>query len=522
MLVRVAPGVVDVQRRAVVDQPWPAVPHEQVRVLRRSVRVGHEGIEPDDVGGEVRVDPSGPWPRRVERQRARQEVHPEVQAAARVDQVVDLLVGLGVAQGRVDLDADELGHGQPDGPRDLAGQPLGHERPRTLAGAAELHDVQPVVVRLDQTGQRAALAQGRDVAGGDHGSHQAAARSGLYSARRARRPYGLVVAARAGSHTSHGAQRDPDYASPMTDYDQRSLLIELEPEAGRLYDRHASVAQEWFPHDYIPYRLGRDFDKEPWTPDQPRLTGVAQTAFEIGLLTEDNLPSYHRLIHGMFGKGDGAWINWVGRWTAEEGRHAIVLRDYLTVTRNIDPIMLERGRMTQLQQGYDHDAPDTLRGLAYVAFQELATRIAHRNTGRYSDDPVADKIMVRIAADENLHMVFYRDILAAAIVLQPSAAVCAIVDEVLAFQMPGAGIPGFIRKAAQIAKAGIYDLRVHRDEVLMPIIRHWRIFELSNLDEEAEAARTRLAEHLEALEVAARKFEEKMSTSTFPRISVGG
>ena len=202
------------------------------------------------------------------------------------------------------------------------------------------------------------------------------------------------------------------------------------------------VAQEWFPHDYIPYRLGRDFDKEPWTPDQPRLTGVAQTAFEIGLLTEDNLPSYHRLIHGMFGRGDGAWINWVGRWTAEEGRHAIVLRDYLTVTRNIDPIMLERGRMTQLQQGYDHASPTTLRGLAYVAFQELATRIAHRNTGRYSDDPVADKIMVRIAADENLHMVFYRDILGAALKVQPSAAVRAIVDEVLAFEMPGAGIPG--------------------------------------------------------------------------------
>ena len=76
----------------------------------------------------------------------------------------------------------------------------------------------------------------------------------------------------------------------MSDYDERALLIELEPEAGRLYDRHAKVAQEWFPHDYIPYRLGRDFDKEPWTPDQPRLTGVAQTAFEIGLLTEDNLP----------------------------------------------------------------------------------------------------------------------------------------------------------------------------------------------------------------------------------------
>jgi acyl-[acyl-carrier-protein] desaturase len=305
----------------------------------------------------------------------------------------------------------------------------------------------------------------------------------------------------------------------MTSYDERALLLELEPEAGRLYDRHVGVAQEWFPHDFIPYRLGRDFDREPWTPDQPRLTGVAQTAFEVGLLTEDNLPSYHRLIHGMFGKGDGAWINWVGRWTAEEGRHAIVLRDYLTVTRNIDPVALERGRMTQLQQGYDHDAPDTLHGLAYVAFQELATRISHRNTGRYSSDPVADRIMVRIAADENLHMVFYRDILSAALAIEPSAAVRAIVDEVLAFKMPGAGIPGFVRKAAQIAKAGIYDLRVHRDEVLLPILRHWRIFELGDLDASAEAARTRLAEHLVALDSAARRFEERLATSAVPRIA---
>jgi acyl-[acyl-carrier-protein] desaturase len=311
-----------------------------------------------------------------------------------------------------------------------------------------------------------------------------------------------------------GQELDPNEAMAM----DQALLVDLEPEAGRLYDRHAKVAQEWFPHDYIPYRLGRDFDKEPWTPDQPRLTGVAQTAFEIGLLTEDNLPSYHRLIHGMFGKGDGAWINWVGRWTAEEGRHAIVLRDYLTVTRNIDPVLLERGRMTQLQQGYDHPSPGVLRGLAYVAFQELATRISHRNTGRYSDDPVADRIMVRIATDENLHMVFYRDLLAAALKIDPSAAVRAIVDEVLAFQMPGAGIPGFVRKAAQIAKAGIYDLRVHRDEVLAPILRHWQIFELGGLDAAAEEARRRLSEHLARLDESIRRFEERLALSNERRL----
>ena len=41
------------------------------------------------------------------------------------------------------------------------------------------------------------------------------------------------------------------------------------------------------------------------------------------LLTEDNLPSYHREIAENFSQ-DGAWGTWVGRWTAEENRHGIV------------------------------------------------------------------------------------------------------------------------------------------------------------------------------------------------------
>ena len=126
--------------------------------------------------------------------------------------------------------------------------------------------------------------------------------------------------------------------------------------------------------------------------------------------------------------------------------------------------------------------------------------------------------MVRIAADENLHMVFYRDILKAALAIEPSAAVRAIVDEVLAFQMPGAGIPGFLRKAADIAKAGIYDIRCHRDEVLMPIIKYWGIFELQGLDAAAEEARRKLAEHLDKLEDAAKRFEDRLATSKVPRI----
>ena len=65
---------------------------------------------------------------------------------------------------------DELGHGQPERAAELARDDFGDERPRALPGAAELHHVQPVVVGLDEPGQRPALAQGRDVAGGGDGS----------------------------------------------------------------------------------------------------------------------------------------------------------------------------------------------------------------------------------------------------------------------------------------------------------------------------------------------------------------
>jgi acyl-[acyl-carrier-protein] desaturase len=291
------------------------------------------------------------------------------------------------------------------------------------------------------------------------------------------------------------------------------LLIELEPKAEELLNRHLRMAKEWFPHEYVPYSLGRDYDKEPWTPDQPRLTGVAQVAFEVNLLTEDNLPSYHREIYDMFGSGDGAWLNWTHRWTAEEGRHSIVLRDYLVVTRNIDPVALERGRMAVMETGYDRAGRDAVHGMAYVSFQELATRVSHRNTGRFSQDPVADRIMNRISTDENLHMVFYRDMLSAALERDPSRAVEAIADEVMSFEMPGAVMPEFSRKSVLIAKAGIYDLRVHHDDVVWPLLRHWDLFAVEGLDDRAEQKRRDLAGFLDQLDQLASRFEDKRAKS---------
>jgi len=294
------------------------------------------------------------------------------------------------------------------------------------------------------------------------------------------------------------------------------LLRELEPAAAANLDRHLRVAKEWMPHEYVPWSQGRDFDPatggEPWEAGHSTLSSIAQVAFEVNLLTEDNLPSYHREIAEQFGR-DGAWGTWVHRWTAEEGRHALVMRDYLLVTRGVDPVALERGRMQQMETGYAADEKDSLRVLAYVSFQELATRISHRNTGRYTEDPVAERLLARVAADENLHMVFYRDLCTAALALAPSQTVIAIATEVMGFQMPGTGISDFNRKAKQIAKAGIYDLRIHHDEVVSPLLRHWGFWDLQGLDAEAEQARTQVGEYLSALDALATRYEDKRAAA---------
>jgi acyl-[acyl-carrier-protein] desaturase len=295
--------------------------------------------------------------------------------------------------------------------------------------------------------------------------------------------------------------------------DQTKLLIELEPVVAANLDRHLSLAKEWFPHEYVPWSEGRTFDGllggEPWAATDSEMPDVARTALIVNLLTEDNLPSYHHEIATLFGR-DGAWGTWVHRWTAEEGRHGIAIRDYLTVSRAVDPVALERARMDHMQAGYANAHDDeVLHSIAYVAFQELATRISHRNTGKATGDPVAEQLLARVAADENLHMMFYRNLITAAFDLAPSQAMRAVADVVAAFEMPGANIEGFGRKALSIALAGIYDLRQHRDEVLQPVLRQWNVFERTGLDADGEKAREELAALLADLDAQASRFEEK-------------
>ncbi|WP_431964487.1 acyl-ACP desaturase [Nocardia sp. bgisy134] len=297
------------------------------------------------------------------------------------------------------------------------------------------------------------------------------------------------------------------------DLTQLEILIELEPVAEQNVHRHLSMAKDWHPHDYVPWNEGRNFAAMggvDWDPEQSTLSDVAKASMITNLLTEDNLPSYHRLISENF-SSDGAWGTWVGRWTAEENRHGIVLRDYLVVTRGVDPVALEQARMIHMTQGVHAPADwgGFLVNVAYVTFQELATRVSHRNTGKVCDDPVADRMLQRIAADENLHMIFYRNMCGAALDLAPDQAMIALTQVLTNFVMPGAGMPNFRRNGVLMAKHGIYDLRQHLDEVVNPVLNKWDVFERNDFGPRGEQARERLAAFVEKLARDVLKFEEQ-------------
>ena len=273
------------------------------------------------------------------------------------------------------------------------------------------------------------------------------------------------------------------------------------------------MAKEWHPHDYVPWDEGRDFaflGGEDWSPGAVAgWTTTAKAAMFVNLLTEDNLPSYHREIATRFGR-DGAWGTWVGRWTAEEGRHGIALRDYLVVTRGVDPVELERAadglhdrRLRLRRQDPAARRSPTSRSRSWPPGSRTATPAGP------PADPIAEQLLARIATDENLHMVFYRNLVAAAFDIEPGR------DDAggratrsIGFEMPGANMADFRKNSMIIAKAGIYDLRLHHDEVVSPVLRTWKVFERTDFGPEGEQAREELAEFLAGLDAQATKFVE--------------
>lgn len=306
--------------------------------------------------------------------------------------------------------------------------------------------------------------------------------------------------------------------STVTDAAIRDLMEELTPYAEELVTRHYDTCRPWYPHEFVPWSAASDFgDRADWAAEQVELPDELRSALFVNLLTEDNLPYYYNTIDGLYGR-TGVWREWSHRWVAEEARHSQALRDFALAAKALDPWELEDARMSQMSGGQVPDPVSALDGIVYVSLQELATRIAHRNTARalvesMGEHPLAEsgyELISRVAADENFHFLFYRDLTSKALEIAPSLVLPAIERQVRGFAMPGTGIPGFKHHAEAIARAGIYNLTQHHDRILEPVVlKWWKVEHLANLSAEAEVARDAVIRQIGRIGVLARRLADR-------------
>ena len=140
----------------------------------------------------------------------------------------------------------------------------------------------------------------------------------------------------------------------------------------------------WYAHDYVPFEQGENFaflGGQDWDPSQVTLPKHVTDALEILLITKDNLAGYHRELVEHFILEE-KWGRWLGRWTAEEHLHAIALRNYLVVTREIDPTANEDVRVEHVMKGYRADTYSQIETLVFMALLRARARGVLPQSGR--------------------------------------------------------------------------------------------------------------------------------------------
>ncbi len=287
------------------------------------------------------------------------------------------------------------------------------------------------------------------------------------------------------------------------------LVETIEDDVIRLTEAHKERRSDWYFHDIVPWERGESFRDKPWDVSQCTISENARTSLVLNLLTEDNLPYYHMLL-AKYLPEKSAYTAWSHLWTAEEGQHAIAIRSYLLTSRNADPNQLEDDRMATMTTGYQPSYDDPTEIFAYTSAQELATRVSHRNAGKITDDPSAFELMRNIAVDENHHFIFYRSVMQAMLDQEPSAVLDGIYRTFANFEMPGVAMPNFLRRSIEVAKAGVYNLRIHHDKVVQPLLRDWRIADLTGLTAKAAEVQEKIMALPDQIMENAERFEKRV------------
>ncbi|SPM31083.1 acyl-ACP desaturase [Mycobacterium terramassiliense] len=243
-----------------------------------------------------------------------------------------------------------------------------------------------------------------------------------------------------------------------------ALTLELEPVVERLMDNHLNTEDLWFAHDYVPFEQGENFaflGGRDWDPSQATLPRTITDACEILLLLKDNLAGHHRELVEHFILEDW-WGRWLGRWTAEEHLHAIALREYLVVTREVDPTANEEARVQYVMKGYRADTYTQVETLVYMAFTERTHAVFCRNLAAKIEEPILAGLIDRIRRDEERHEHMFASLVAHCLEYTRDETIAAIAARAAQLQAVGADIDSYQDKVRNVADAGIFtpeDLR---------------------------------------------------------------
>ena len=209
----------------------------------------------------------------------------------------------------------------------------------------------------------------------------------------------------------------------------------------------------------MPFDKGENFaflDGKDWDPSQVTLPKHVTDALEILLITKDNLAGYHRELVEHFILED-KWGRWLGRWTAEEHLHAIALRNYLVVTREVDPAANEDVRVEHVMKGYRADSYSQIETLVFMAYYERAHAVFCRNLQAQISEPVLAGLVGRIAKDEERHEEFFANLVAHCLTSSRDETIDAIAARAAALDVVGGDIDAYRDKIEVVAEAGIFD-----------------------------------------------------------------
>jgi acyl-[acyl-carrier-protein] desaturase len=234
----------------------------------------------------------------------------------------------------------------------------------------------------------------------------------------------------------------------------------------------------------VPFEQGENFaflGGKDWDSSSVTLPKHVTDALEILLITKDNLAGYHRELVEHFIL-DERWGRWIGRWTAEEHLHAVALRNYLVVTREIDPAANEDVRVAHVMKGYRADSYSQIETLAYMALLERAHAVFCRNLQAQIEEPVLQALVGRIARDEERHEEFFANLVAYLVIQDRDETVAAIAKRAAGFEPIGADIEAYQDKVQVVAKSGIFDQAALK-KVLADRITAWGVDEHPDLQQ---------------------------------------